>query len=477
MAFAGFPPSEKLWLIRKLIEERTKGSLFLNVSDVDDVTLMGSPEATIVTIVETYHVLREQGVSAASALSEIEEHRSIMSPRASQIGSDLEAYVRNRVRLEHRSGKQLSDRDISRASFMANALVERHTLQERKPTQAAKAEDVPDQPTGASEEHKPDFGFVCGLPNSGSQLLEYFKSDQGEEFYYYEHPKTIGEANGFPSPYEYPQVIVVLNEKDDPILIVRSEQNPSGTLFLCSLDAKGTHTNWGPISPMSRDDFAKKASEIVTQIKNETASVAPKEDGVSTRGGAAASGIEDSRDWTQIKNETASVAPKEDGVSTRGGAAASGPEYSRDKFMSRARRRVGAVIGLLVILGLGRVFGGIYSSALHEIIFGPEPTTEEVMSKLVAEMQPKLPKRIDDGTTLVAIDFQANRLRNSFIIDGYIPPNFLQLARIQALKVCSTKTASWVFSRGVVYDYFYWDTKRHYLGTATVSKDDCKGVS
>jgi hypothetical protein len=275
MAFAGFPPSEKLWLIRKLIEERTKRSLFarwfLNVSDVDDVTLMGSPEATIVTIVENFHVLREQGASAASALFAIEEQRSITLPRASQIGSDLEAYVRNRVRLEHRSGKQLSDRDISRACFMANALAEKHILQERKPTQAAKAEDVPDQPTGASEEHKPDFRFALGLPNPGSQLLATFKNRQGYELYYYERPKTLGEANGFVSPYEYPQVILVLNERDDPILVVRSEQNPSGTLFLCSLDAKGTHTNWGPISPMSRDDFAKKASDIAIQIKLETA--------------------------------------------------------------------------------------------------------------------------------------------------------------------------------------------------------------
>jgi hypothetical protein len=348
--------------------------------------------------------------------------------------------------------------------------LEKHILQERKPTQAARAEHIPDQPTGASE-HKHDVRFAYALPNPGSQLLEYFKSDQGEGFYYYEHPKTLGGANGFEPPYDYPQMIVILNDKDDPFLIVRSEQNPSGTLFLCSLDTRGTHTNWGPISPMSRDDFVKEADKIVTQIKNETASLAPEEDGVSTLRHVAGSGIEDSRDRTQIK----SVAPEEDGISTQGRAAASGPEYSRDKFMSKARRRVGAVIGLLVILGLGRAFGGIFSSAVHEFIFGPEPTATEMMSKVVAEARPTLPKRLDDVTTLVAIDIQGNRLRNSLIIEGYIPPNFIQLARIQALKVCSTKTAGWMFSRGVVYDYFYWDSKRRYLGAATVSKDDCKG--
>jgi hypothetical protein len=299
----------------------------------------------------------------------------------------------------------------------------------------------------------------------GSQLLGYFKSDQGDEFYYYEHPKSIGAANGFESPYEYPQVVVVVNEKDNPILIVRSEQNRSGTLFLCSLDARGTHTNWGPISSQtSCDDFVKQAGKIVTQIKNETASLAPKEDGVSTNARAAASGAKYGQDWTQLKSVTANVARKKTG-------------YGWRKSLSRARRRVGAVIGLLVILGLGRAFGGIYSSAFHAIIFGPEPTATEMMSEMVAEVRPTLPKRLDDVTTLVAIDYQDNRLRNSLIIEGYIPPNFIQLARIQALKVCSTKTAGWMFSRGIVYDYFYWDTKRHYVGMASVSKDDCKGVS
>jgi hypothetical protein len=377
--------------------------------------------------------------------------------------------------LEHRSGKPLSDRDISRACFIANAFAERHTLQEPKPTQAAKAEDVTDQPTGASEEHKPNLWFISELPNPDcSHPLASFKADSGEMYYYYKHPKLIGAVavKGYKPAYEYPQVMVV-RRGPDPVLIVRTEKNPSGALFLCSLDEMGTHTNWGQTTPMSRDNFVKQADKIVTQIKNETGSAAPKEDEVSTHGRAAASGIEDSRDWTKIE----SVALEEDGLSTHARAAASGPEYSRDKFMSRARRRVGAVIGLIVILGLGRAFGGIYSSAVHEIIFGPEPTTEEAMSKLVTEMQPMLPKRIDDLITLVAIDFQGNRLRSSFIVEGYIPPNFIQLARIQALKVCSTKTAGWMFSHGVVYQYFYWDTKRHSLGMATVSKDDCKGGS
>jgi hypothetical protein len=59
--YAGIPLAEKLWLVRKLVEERTKqslfGRLFLNVQKVDDAVVMGTPEGTIVTIVDTYYLL------------------------------------------------------------------------------------------------------------------------------------------------------------------------------------------------------------------------------------------------------------------------------------------------------------------------------------------------------------------------------------------------------------------------------------
>jgi hypothetical protein len=174
----------------------------------------------------------------------------------------------------------------------------------------------------ASAKQTPDIRFMKEIPNGDSQPLASFKADQDEMYYYYyEHPQLIGEANGFTwftPAYEYPQVIVV-RRGQDPVLIIRSEKNSSGALFLCTLDVRGTHTNWGQISPMSRDNFVKEADRIVTQMKNETASVAPKEDGVSTHGRAVASGIEYDRDWTQINNET--VTPKEDESSTRGCAA------------------------------------------------------------------------------------------------------------------------------------------------------------
>jgi hypothetical protein len=64
------PLEEKVWFVRKLIEERAKRSLLGRVfrRDVSNMSVeeaMGSPEGTVVTIVDTYYELRANGASAA----------------------------------------------------------------------------------------------------------------------------------------------------------------------------------------------------------------------------------------------------------------------------------------------------------------------------------------------------------------------------------------------------------------------------
>jgi hypothetical protein len=65
-SFTAIPLTEKLRLIRALVEQRTKegffGRLFLDGKNVDDETVMGTPEATVVTIVETYYSLLASGL-------------------------------------------------------------------------------------------------------------------------------------------------------------------------------------------------------------------------------------------------------------------------------------------------------------------------------------------------------------------------------------------------------------------------------
>jgi hypothetical protein len=126
---------------------------------------------------------------------------------------------------------------------------------------------VHEKPWGTAE-RQPTLWFMTQIPHSDrSRPLAAFKADQDEMYYYYEHPKLIGAVSAeIELNYEYPQVLVV-TRGENPVLIVRSEQNPLGALFLCSLDARGTYTNWGQISPMSRDEFLKRAAGIVSQIK------------------------------------------------------------------------------------------------------------------------------------------------------------------------------------------------------------------
>jgi hypothetical protein len=140
MAFTGFPISEKLLLVRKLLEERTKGSLFgrmfLNVNYVDDTPLMGCPEGTIATIVESYYMLREQGASDEAAVAAIEDHRSNLISGNLRGRLALEDYVRYRVRLEHRNGRQISDSDISRACSLISAMAERFVAEDQQTDQS-----------------------------------------------------------------------------------------------------------------------------------------------------------------------------------------------------------------------------------------------------------------------------------------------------------------------------------------------------
>lgn len=261
MAFEGFDPSDKLMLVRFLVKERTKGSIFgrwfVDADRLDAATLMGCPEATVVTIVESYYVRREQGASAASSLSAIEDFRSGTVRGTQRAGSDLETFVRYRVRLEQQSGKRLSDADISRACFLSTALAEKYI--------SAQKERV--SPPTKPEEHIADFRFICELPHrEHNRPLGTFKSDQ-LLMVYYEHPKSIGAVEaGLEEPYQYPQVVLVSGE-ERPLLIIRSEQNASGSRFLCSLDARGSHTNWGEVAAMSRNDFVKRAGELILLIK------------------------------------------------------------------------------------------------------------------------------------------------------------------------------------------------------------------
>ena len=87
--------------------------LFVNPAKVDDLVVMGTPEGTIATIVETYLVMRKRGASDAEIFSSIEDFRHPKGEVPENV--QIAGYVTYRVRLEHGSGGGITDSEILRA--------------------------------------------------------------------------------------------------------------------------------------------------------------------------------------------------------------------------------------------------------------------------------------------------------------------------------------------------------------------------
>jgi hypothetical protein len=84
------PLEEKVFIIRKLVEERERSPLarfFVPyLKDMSPQAAMGSPEGTIVTIIEAYHDLRSTGDSPTEALTAIERFQSTYASRSNAGG-------------------------------------------------------------------------------------------------------------------------------------------------------------------------------------------------------------------------------------------------------------------------------------------------------------------------------------------------------------------------------------------------------
>jgi len=114
-----FGGKRKLELIRELLEQRMREEGFddmdsrLRVKELGKAQLLGTPEAGIVTIVETVIKRQRQGVLLASILLSIENHRSTLGSdsqefaeileiaKGPQAGYSVGAYCFYRVNTEH----------------------------------------------------------------------------------------------------------------------------------------------------------------------------------------------------------------------------------------------------------------------------------------------------------------------------------------------------------------------------------------
>ncbi len=107
----------KFDLIRKLLKARLRSDPMaqlagVNPDEVDsqpDAVVLGTPEGTITTIVETYITMKRQGVSEDQILLLIEEHRSEIGADTVVFPLPLRDYIRYRVSLEHSGSAPVSD--------------------------------------------------------------------------------------------------------------------------------------------------------------------------------------------------------------------------------------------------------------------------------------------------------------------------------------------------------------------------------
>jgi hypothetical protein len=119
---------DKNELIKKLVRLRIRSdpmaaAMGFSEQMVDSLSgyqLACLPEATIITIVETWSMLHKKGVSDTEIFSRIEDHRSTMFPRG-QLPSPLNLanYIKYRLDSEHTEGALIQELFIESAIDVA----------------------------------------------------------------------------------------------------------------------------------------------------------------------------------------------------------------------------------------------------------------------------------------------------------------------------------------------------------------------
>lgn len=124
-------PPDRMKLIRAFAKKRVMQDPLAKLagfhpSMVDELpphVLIGLPEATLLTIVESFAILvQEEGASPQQALAAIERHRSIEISGVAHPPAMLEEYVVYRVALEHQDGPSIQREHVADCVLMARTL-------------------------------------------------------------------------------------------------------------------------------------------------------------------------------------------------------------------------------------------------------------------------------------------------------------------------------------------------------------------
>ena len=121
---------DKLKLVRSFVKKRViqdplaavHGYSPQMVNQLPQAVLSGLPEATLVSIVESFATLKQQGVSDTEALRRIEAHRSAVASGRMPASPSLERYIAYRLSLEHLDGGAISNEHVAECVLLARTL-------------------------------------------------------------------------------------------------------------------------------------------------------------------------------------------------------------------------------------------------------------------------------------------------------------------------------------------------------------------
>ena len=115
---------------------------------------------------------------------------------------------------------------------------------------------------------EPSLSFIGDLPHPDHNRC--LKKIQFHKFTitFYSSPKLYGEVIGnFPSFSKY-QHVAVVSERNEPILIIRTEENSFlGTTFICSISKDGAHMNMGKFVSNNTKIFQQEVVRILSKLE------------------------------------------------------------------------------------------------------------------------------------------------------------------------------------------------------------------
>ena len=113
---------------------------------------------------------------------------------------------------------------------------------------------------------EPALNFISDLPHpEHSRIVKAFQY-QRFSITYYRNPKSYREIiAGFAPLYKYPQVAMV-EEHNEPMLLIRTEESLHGTSFICSLSRNGVHRNFGEFPEGDTASFLQRVVEEVSRL-------------------------------------------------------------------------------------------------------------------------------------------------------------------------------------------------------------------